>query len=91
MARWRDEVQQNVYAVISEARITLDPRLLGKDVIVLPLKVADNFREAVHDKCVSMALAGRSRNIPGLVVNLITESGSVDDGKGNTGTVFIKL
>jgi hypothetical protein len=59
MASWCDEVQQNVYTVISEARITLDPRLLSKDIIVLPLKVADNFREAIHDQCVWVELADR--------------------------------
>ena len=56
MARRCDEVQQNVYAIVSEARITLDARLLSKDVIVLPLKVADNFREAIHHQCVSVEL-----------------------------------
>jgi len=58
MARRCDEVQQNVDAVIAEARITLDARLLGKNVIILPLEVANNFREAVHDQNVLNAFGG---------------------------------
>ena len=60
MARRCDEIQQNVYAIVSETRITLDPRLFGKDVIVLPLEVANNFREAFHDQYALVHCLGRS-------------------------------
>jgi hypothetical protein len=37
MACGCDEVQEHVYAVVAESRITLDSRLLGEDAIVLAL------------------------------------------------------
>src|ERR1700744_4154853 len=43
----RDKVEQDVHAVVSEARVTLDARLLGQDVVVLALQVADDLGEAV--------------------------------------------
>lgn len=43
---WRDEVQQGVYTVVSEARVTLNTGFLRKDVIILAFKVADNLLEA---------------------------------------------
>lgn len=43
----RDEVEQDVNAVVSEARITLDTRLLRKDVVVLSFEKTNDFREAV--------------------------------------------
>ena len=36
-----------MHTIVSEARVTLDTRFLCKDVIVLPFKVANNFRKAV--------------------------------------------
>ena len=41
-----DEVEQGMDTVIAEAGVTLDTRLLGKNVIILPLEVADNLGEA---------------------------------------------
>ncbi len=38
-----DEVEHGVDAVVPETRVTLDTGLLGKDVIVLPLEVANNL------------------------------------------------
>ena len=46
MACGCDEVQQHVHTVVPEAGITLDARLLGENVVVLPLEEADNLREA---------------------------------------------
>ena len=47
MAGRRDKVEQGVNPVVSEARITLDTRLLGQNVVVLSLEVTNNFRETV--------------------------------------------
>lgn len=47
MSSRRDEVEQDVNAVVAEARITLDTRLLRKDVIVLSFEITNDFREAV--------------------------------------------
>ena len=41
-----DEVQKYVHTVILEARITLDPRLFGQNVIVLALEVFDDLGKA---------------------------------------------
>ena len=41
-----DEVEECVYAIVSEARVTLDARLFCEDVIVLTLEVSHDFREA---------------------------------------------
>lgn len=41
-----DEVKHSVNSVISKSRVTLDSRLLGQDVIVLALEVAENFGKA---------------------------------------------
>lgn len=40
MARGRDEIEQSVDSVVLETRITLDPRFLRQDIIILTLKVA---------------------------------------------------
>ena len=47
MAGGRDKVEQSVHSVVAEARVTLDTRLLCKNVIVLPLEVTNNLLEAV--------------------------------------------
>jgi hypothetical protein len=41
-----DEVEQDVNTVVAESRVTLDTRLLGENVVVLALEVADDFAEA---------------------------------------------
>ena len=43
MACWGDEVKHGMDTVVPKARVTLDTRLLGEEVIVLPLEVADNL------------------------------------------------
>lgn len=42
----RDEVEQSVNSVVTEAGITLDTRLFGQDIVVLTLEVPDDFLEA---------------------------------------------
>ena len=49
MAGGSDEVEQSVHTIVSEARITLDTRLLSKDIIVLPLQIADDLCEAAEE------------------------------------------
>ena len=48
MACGGDKVQKSVYSVVPEARITLDTRLFCQDVIVLTLKMSNDFLKAVH-------------------------------------------
>lgn len=40
-----DKVQQHVHTVVAEARVTLDPALLGENVIVLAFKVGADLAE----------------------------------------------
>lgn len=47
MTSRRDKVQESVYSVVSEARITLDTGFFCKDVVVLTFKVANNLLEAL--------------------------------------------
>ncbi len=47
MAGGGDEVEHGMHTVVSEAGVTLDTRFLSKNVIVLPLEVADDLGEAV--------------------------------------------
>lgn len=46
MTGGRDEVEERVDTVVSEPGVTLDPRFLGKNIVVLALEVADNLLEA---------------------------------------------
>ena len=85
-----DEVEQNVYSVIPESRVTLNSRLLCKNIIVLALKVTDNFAEAIQ-KSVHEHLSGICVCVPRLVVNLVTESGGIDDGQGDAGSFLVQL
>ena len=43
MAGGGDKVEQGVNAVVPEARVTLDTRLLSQNVIVLSLEVANDL------------------------------------------------
>ena len=46
MSCGRDEVEQSVNSVVTEAGITLDTRLFGQDIVVLTFKVSNNFLKA---------------------------------------------
>ena len=47
MTSWGDEVQHGMHSVVPESRVTLDTRLLGQDIVILSLEVADDFGEAI--------------------------------------------
>lgn len=55
---WGDKVEECVDAVVAEAGVALDARLLGKNVVVLPFEVSDNLGEATnnHHSVVSTSL-----------------------------------
>lgn len=46
MSSGGDEVEKGVHTVVLETRITLDTRLLSKDVVVLTFKICHNFLKA---------------------------------------------
>ena len=43
-----DEIQKSVDAVVAEARVTLDTRLFGQNIIVLAVEVANDLLEATN-------------------------------------------
>jgi hypothetical protein len=43
MAGRGDEVEHGVHTIVSEAGVTLDTRFLSKNVVVLPLKIANDL------------------------------------------------
>jgi len=73
MAGGCDKVEKRVYTVVPESRLTLDPRLFSKNIIVLPLKVSDDLGEA------------------SFVVNLVTETGGIDNCKGDPRALLIEI
>ena len=46
MASRGDEVEESVHTIVAETGVTLDTRLLGENIIVLSLKIANNFSKA---------------------------------------------
>lgn len=46
MAGGSDEVEESMDTVVTETRVTFDTRLLGQNIIVLALKVANDLLEA---------------------------------------------
>jgi hypothetical protein len=80
-----------VNTVVPESGVTLDPGLLCKNIIVLAFEVADNLAEAISGVLVGRGTIGVRGDMPGLVVNLITETGGVDDGQGDTGALLIQF
>lgn len=81
-------------AVVPEARVALDPTLLREDVVVLALEVPDNLREAVCKPPTGQLRffkGGTRGNERELVVNLVSESGRVDDGERDANAFLLKL
>ena len=79
-----------MHSVVAEAWVTLDTRLLGENVIVLALEVTHDLLETMCSgqwwKCtVKMSYARE------LIVNVITESRSVDDGQSNTDAILLEF
>ena len=55
-----DEVQEDMNPVVPEARVTLNARLFGQDIVILSLKVSDNFLETNHGKARMSSSASQS-------------------------------
>ena len=45
----RDKIEEGMDTVVPEARVTLDTRLLGENVVVLAFQVTNDFLEAITD------------------------------------------
>lgn len=89
-----DEVKKGVNTVVAETRVTLDTALLSENVVVLALEVAHDLTETV---LVSSSASPRlvegkeGEDVRKLVVNLVSETGSVDDGEGNANAILLEL
>lgn len=82
MASRGNEVKHGVDTVVPEARVTLNTRLLGQNVIVLSLEVADNLCEADPWMSVYMRDSIGERLVePGFVVDLVTEPRGINNGQ----------
>lgn len=93
MASGCDEVEHGVDTVVPEARVTLDTRLLCENVVILPLKEADDLRETGMYRISGATSTDSSEQgiAPGLIVDLITKTRSVHDGQRDTSSLLIKL
>lgn len=103
-AQWRnipmtsrcDEVKHSVDTVVPESGVTLDTRLLGQNIIVLSLEIANNLGEARFWQAVLVtSRQTRKLIVPGIIpcfiIDLVAETGSVDDGQGDASTLLIQL
>jgi hypothetical protein len=46
MAGRSDKVEEGMHTIVAETGVTLDTRLLGENIIVLSLEIANNFAKA---------------------------------------------
>jgi hypothetical protein len=79
-----------MYTIVAESRVTLDTGLFRQNTIVLALKVPNDLLEAARH-CEPGSISSQSTNIPGLVVDLVTESGCVDNCERDTGAFLVEL
>jgi hypothetical protein len=86
-----DEVEQGMDTIVTEARVTLNTRLLCENVVVLPLEIANNLSEALIWSAVLEVVYHPISNLPCFVINLISETWRIDDGQGNTSSFLIQL
>ena len=92
MTSGRDKVEECVHSVIPEARITYDTRLFGQNIIILTFEIPDDVLEAVRLKYEkTMHFRARSRFLRRFVVNVVTETGGVDDGECNSNAVLLEF
>jgi hypothetical protein len=88
-----DEVEKRVHAVVPEAGVTLNPAFLSQDVVILPLEVSNDLGEAVRafNSGSAKAPPHSGKDVRELVVDLVTEPGSVDDSERNAHSFLLEL
>jgi len=91
MAGRSDKVKQSVDTVIAETGVTLDTRLLCKNVIILSLKITNDFTKAIGPSATFQHRRSIELVIPCFVVNLVSEAGGVNNREGDTGSFFIQF
>lgn len=65
--------------IVAESWVTLNARLLRKNVIVLSLEIANNLTEAILSSVTRIRISSLMRFVPRLVVNLISEARCIDN------------
>ena len=95
MTSWGDKVEESVDPVVAEAGVTLDTRLFSENVIVLSLNVTGDFtkprrgasfifsKSSVHTK--------ETADARKFVVDVITETRSVDNSQRDADAIFFEL
>lgn len=88
-----DEIEHHMNAVIPESRVTLDARLLGQNVIVLSLEIANNLCETAPQNQPGVIISFTQRDwcLPRLVVDFVTKSRSIDNRQRDTSTLLVQL
>jgi hypothetical protein len=88
-----DEIEKDVNTVVAEPWVTLDPRLLGKNVIVLSLEVTDDLGKAIVSQPTyhSRPQEGVWRGVPCFIVDLVAESRGVYNGEGDARAFFVQF
>jgi hypothetical protein len=80
-----DKVEQSVNSVIPESGVSLDPRLLGQDIIILPLEIRRDLLEAAAQLCFKI------QNSPVLVINTLSETRGIDNSQSDPGSILLQL
>ena len=91
MAGRRDEVKQGVDSIVTETGVTLYTRLFSENIIILTFKVGHDFLETTNEKNESRAKRVRRGILPVLIVNVVSETGSVDYCKGDTNSILLEF
>jgi hypothetical protein len=83
-----DKVEEDVDTVVPEARVTLDSRFFGKNIVILAFEVSDDFTKA-EEQSVLRRTCGTGFYMPCFIVNLVTKTGGINDGEGNSGAFVV--
>lgn len=78
-------------SVVGEARVALDARLLGQDIVVLTLKVVHNFLKANVQVQRLVKYHQGSTGIRISIVNIVSKPRGIHNGQGNTQAIFFQL
>jgi hypothetical protein len=81
-----------VNSVVAEARLTPNARFFRKNIVVLALKIANDFLET-KESIDGSELSGKvvRERVRRVIVYVVTESRSIDDGESDPNAVFLKL
>lgn len=80
MSRRGNKVEKSMNTIVAESWVTLNARLLRKNIIVLSLEIANNLAEAKPRLVTRIRVVSISDEfLPRLVVNLIAKTRCIDN------------